>query len=113
MNKKLIKLTEQDLHNIVKESVNRILVKEFDDWDAHLQQDDPDPEEKGVFYDDGTEDIYDYAGNYEELIKDELHNLYELERKVPYNLRTEIHQCVSTLQSILSDINMRNDIARI
>ena len=89
MNKKLIKLTEQDLHNIVKESVNRILVKEFDDWDAHLQQDDPDPEEKGVFYDDGTEDIYDYAGNYEELIKDELHNLYELERKVPCNMIKE------------------------
>ena len=69
MNKKLIKLTEQDLHNIVKESVNRILVKEFDDWDAHLQQDDPDPEEKGVFYDDGTEqtaegDFCEYAEKY-------------------------------------------------
>ena len=30
MNKKRIRLTEQDLHRIVKESVNRILVKEID-----------------------------------------------------------------------------------
>lgn len=30
MNKKLIRLTEGDLHNIVKESVNRVLVKEID-----------------------------------------------------------------------------------
>lgn len=30
MNKNRIRLTEQDLHRIVKESVNRILVKEID-----------------------------------------------------------------------------------
>lgn len=30
MNKKLIKLTESDLHKIVKESVNRILKEEID-----------------------------------------------------------------------------------
>ena len=29
MNKKLIRLTEQDLHRIVKESVNRMLKEEF------------------------------------------------------------------------------------
>ena len=34
MNKKLIRLTEQDLHRIVKESVNRILNEELPkkDW---------------------------------------------------------------------------------
>ena len=31
MNKKLIRLTESDLHRIVKESVNRVLLKEWDD----------------------------------------------------------------------------------
>ena len=40
--KQVIRLTESDLHRIVKESVQRIL-KEQDDWDAHLQQDDNEP----------------------------------------------------------------------
>ena len=37
MNKKLIRLTEQDLHRIVKESVNRILNEELPkkDWGGY------------------------------------------------------------------------------
>lgn len=107
MNKKLIRLTESDLHNIVKESVNKILVNEFDDWDAHLQQDDDEP--TSFEYDDSN----DYNPLYDELIKKEMHRLADLERQVPQHLKGEIHQCVATLESILSDINMRNDIARI
>ena len=35
MNKKLIRLTESDLHRIVKESVNKVLLKEdFEPYDA-------------------------------------------------------------------------------
>ena len=37
MNKKLIRLTESDLHNIVKESVNRILKESLD---SHMMIDD-------------------------------------------------------------------------
>ena len=33
MNKKLIRLTESDLHRIVKESVNRILRESIDPWE--------------------------------------------------------------------------------
>jgi vacuolar-type H+-ATPase subunit H len=48
MNKKLIRLTEQDLHKIVKESVNRIIkennqrarkiIREFDDYDEFEEE---------------------------------------------------------------------------
>ena len=109
MEKKIIRLTEQDLHIIVKESVNKILVKEFDDWDAYLQQDDDEP--NSFIYDDGTED--DYNGNYAELIKNEMHNMAELERQVPKCYRAEIHSMISALQGILSDIRTRDNIAAI
>ena len=49
--KQVIRLTESDLHKLVKESVQKIL-KEQDEWDAYLQQDDPDPEERNLFYDE-------------------------------------------------------------
>ena len=51
MKKKIIRLTEQDLHNIINESVKRIL-KEQDDWDAHLQQDDDIPDDINVQFED-------------------------------------------------------------
>ena len=55
MNKKLIRLSESDLHNIVKESVNKVLTEL--DWrtyasaakkrDAQIQQLGPDATDKG------------------------------------------------------------------
>ena len=50
MNKKLIRLTENDLHRIVKISVNKIL-READEWDDY-----DDGEEE---YDDDGEEEYD------------------------------------------------------
>ena len=103
MNKKLIRLTEQDIHRIVKESVNRIL-KESDEWDAYLQQDDDEP--TSFEYDDSN----DYNPIYDELIRKEMHNLYDLEGQVPQCYKREIHQCVTTLESILNEIKMKGNI---
>ena len=75
--KKRIKLTEQDIYKIVKESLKDVL---------------------------NESDIYD--ANYEKLIRDEMHNLYDLEGKVPYSYRQEIHTMVNTLQGMLSDIRI-------
>jgi hypothetical protein len=84
--KKRIKLTEQDIYKIVKESLKDVL---------------------------NESDIYDYDANYEELIRNEMHNLYDLEGKVPYSYRQEIHSMVNTLQGILSEIRMKDSISRI
>jgi hypothetical protein len=48
--KKIIRLTESELRNIVNESVTRILKE--DEWDAYLQQDDDEP--TNFEYDDMT-----------------------------------------------------------
>lgn len=106
MNNKLIRLTESDLHRIVKESVNRIL-KEYDEWDAYLQQDDDEP--TSFEYDDSN----DYNPIYDELIRKEMHNLYDLEGQVPQCYKREIHQCVTTLESILNEIKMNGNISSI
>jgi hypothetical protein len=84
--KKVIKLTEQDVHKIVKETIKNVL---------------------------NESDIYDYDANYEQLIRNEMHNLYDLEGKVPYSYRQEIHSMVNTLQGILSSIRMKVSISRI
>lgn len=81
--KQVIRLTESDLHRIIKESVNKILKEE-------------------------QNDIYDYAHNYAELIKHEMHNLWELLEKVPYTYRAEIYNMGNSLQSILYDIRMKD-----
>ena len=82
--KQVIKLTEGDLYNIIKESVNKILKEE-------------------------QNNIYDYAHNYAELIKHEMHNLWELSEKVPSTYRAEIYNMGNNLQSILSDIRMKDE----
>lgn len=84
--KKTIKLTEQDVHKIVKETIKNVL---------------------------NESDVYDYDANYEQLIRNEMHNLYDLEGKVPYSYRSEIHSMVNTLQGILSSIRMKDSISRI
>jgi len=45
-----------------------------------------------------------YSTNYDELIKDEMYRLYELEQKVPQWIRTEIHSMVVTMEGILQEI---------
>lgn len=57
-------------------------------------------------------DIFDYDANYEQLIKNELHNLYDLEGKVPYAKRPEIHSAISTLEGILYSNRVAEDISR-
>lgn len=84
--KKRIKLTEQDIHKIVKETIKNVL---------------------------NESDAYDYDANYEQLIRNEIHNLYDLEDKVPYSYRQEIHSMVNTLQGILSSIRTNDSISRI
>lgn len=58
---------------------------------------------------DEKDDKYDYAGNYAELIKNEMYNLYELESKVPITYRPEIHRMVVSLQAMLQDIQRKLD----
>ena len=84
--KKRIKLTEQDVHKIVEETIKNVL---------------------------NESDIYDYDANYEQLIRNEMHNLYDLESKIPYSYRQEIHSMVNTLQGILSGIRTNDSISRI
>ena len=50
------------------------------------------------------EDQYDYDGRYDELIKSAMHYLYDLESKVPYSYRAEIHHMVVTLQAMYQEI---------
>lgn len=75
--KKRIKLTEQDVHKIVEETIKNVI---------------------------NERDIYDYDANYAKLIRDEMHNLYDLEGKIPYAYRAEIHSMVNSLQAMLSHI---------
>lgn len=51
----------------------------------------------------------DYDGNYPELVKHEMHRLYELEAKVPRCLRAEIHSMVITMQSILQQVQINRE----
>ena len=51
----------------------------------------------------------DYVGNYDELIKHEMHNLYELEAKVPVSYRAKIHSMVVSLQAMWQDIQRKRD----
>lgn len=81
-----MKITENDIRKIVKESIDKVL---------------------------SEGDMYDYDANYEDLIRREYHNLCDLESKVPYSKRAEIHRLASALQGMLYDIRISNDIARI
>lgn len=58
---------------------------------------------------DEKDDKYDYVGNYAELIKHEMHNLFELEAKVPVSCIVQRHiawlyhykQCGKTFNGIV------------
>jgi len=49
-----------------------------------------------------------YEGYYTQLIKEEMHRLYELEQKVPNRLQPEIHSMVISMQAMLEEAQ-RND----
>ena len=50
-----------------------------------------------------------YSTNYDELIKDEMHRLYELEQKVPQWIQPEIHSMVVTMEGILQEIKRNHN----
>lgn len=76
MNKKnIIKLTESDLKKVISESVKKVL-----------------------------EEGYNYDPHYEELIKREMHNLWDLSEKVPMVYRSRIYSMGNSLQAILQKI---------
>lgn len=77
--KKTRGLNERDLHRIITNVINEVT-------------------ENG-----------DYDGNYEVLIRNEMHNLAELERKVPKCYEAEIHRMVVGLQAMLSGIQSNRD----
>lgn len=77
--KKTIRLSERDLHRIITNVIN-----------------------------EATENG-DYDGNYEVLIRNEMHNLAELERKVPKCYEAEIHRMVVGLETMLSGIQSNRD----
>jgi hypothetical protein len=52
----------------------------------------------------------DYVGNYDDLIKNEMHNLYELEAKVPVCYRAKIHSMAVSLQAMWQDIQRKRDL---
>lgn len=56
-----------------------------------------------------VEDVYDYKANYEELIKNEMHRLYDLEGNVPMCYRAEIHSMVVAMEGILQDIKRNRE----
>jgi hypothetical protein len=74
--KRTIKLTETDLKKVISESVNKVL----------------------------KEGKYNYDPHYEELIKREMHNLWDLSEKVPMAYRTEIYSMGNSLQALLQKI---------
>ena len=83
MEKNTIKLNEAQLRQIVAESVKKVLNE--------------------------VNENYDYDGNYEKLIRDEMHRLYDLSLKVPKCYETEIYSMVTTMQGILDEIQRNRD----
>lgn len=77
--KKVIRLTESDLHRIVNESVKRILKES--EWDTYLQQDDDD-EPTTFEYDDMTLDERIAS----EIIDDIRNGGYDIRGKSLYDL---------------------------
>jgi hypothetical protein len=74
--KNIIKLTESDLEKVISESVKKIL----------------------------KEGEYNYDPNYAELIKREMHNLWDLSEKVPLAYRSKIYSMGNSLQALLQKI---------
>ena len=116
MNKKLIRLTESDLHRIVKESVNKVLrenhknfqrtmIREFDDDDY---EDSDDIEWR-------IDDICDEFGNSPVLIKGTLGLWDGQKRIIPVeaeNMRSAIYKCIGRDGEIMSPNDIDFDYDR-
>lgn len=74
--KNIIRLTESDLKKVISESVKKVLKEGENNYDPH----------------------------YEELIKREMHNLWDLSEKVPMVYRAEIYSMGNSLQALLQEI---------
>ena len=95
MNKKLIRLTESDLHRIVKESVSRIL-KEQDNYDwNHSMMGSQNSVDQGYEYEG---ELWSSDGSHAYLVTDENGN---------YNVEDEDENLV--FNSWFSDIDFDND----
>ena len=74
--KNIIRLTESDLKKVISESVKKVLKEDENNYDPY----------------------------YEELIKKEMHNLWDLSEKVPMAYRAEIYSMGNSLQALLQEI---------
>lgn len=74
-----IKLTESKLNQIVVESVKKVLKEGENNYDPY----------------------------YDELIKKEMHNLWDLSEKVPRVYRAEIYSMGNSLQALLQEIQYK------
>jgi hypothetical protein len=74
--KNIIRLTESDLKKVISESVKKVLKEDENNYDPY----------------------------YEELIKKEMHNLWDLSEKVPRAYRAEIYSMGNSLQALLQEI---------
>ena len=56
-----------------------------------------------------VKDVYDYNAKYDELIRDEMHRLYDLEGEVPMCYRSKIHSMVVVMEGILQEIKRNRE----
>ena len=97
--KQIIRLTESELHKIVKESVQRILKE--DEWDAYLQQDDDEP----------TSFTFDDSPSVEETIADKIindmnANGYDFSTKTKYDIIEDLminYGCTSKVAELVAE----------
>lgn len=92
--KNVVNINEGQLKSIVTESVKRMLME----LDLNGYMDDLNTMNGDDFFKVSN----DYSGNYEELIKEEMTNLTDLEEKVPEWIKPEIHSMVVKMESILN-----------
>ena len=108
--KQVIRLTESDLHRIVKESVQRIL-KEENEYDAHFQPDDNLP--NNVCIDDDAYESPNYNYNYEKpesfedrIIDDLRINGYDITGKSLYDVIEDLminYGCTGNVAKVVAN----------
>ena len=93
MNKKLIRLTEQDLHKIVKESVKKV-IKEDLEWD------------KNGYPTNMPDDVSEWAYKLQNLCSElvQLKGKYKLEGEWD-ELLSQLEEVFNTLDGICADLN--------
>lgn len=106
--KQIIRLTESDLHRIVKESVQRIL-KEEDEYDAHFQPDDNLPD--NVYFDDDAYESpnynYEKPESFEDRIIDDLRiSGYDITGKSLYDVIEDLminYGCTGNVAKVVAN----------